>query len=266
MNRQFHTNQQMVSSENGQIELGRLENNPPFGTDQLIASSEYKQIEYYTKYINPQFHENRRIVTNSNENHPFKERSASQLLTRANEVDLEPPQNFKSNQQSLDSVENFIKEETKHANINPLQQMDANISSITQTELQAETFHNNTVLVNSSFEKNSNVDLKGTPKEYGYSRNSVNNSGQNGCNPFQKKTVGYRLEKEKFKKTLKSSRLNGIGEELNTYDSGKNKLLKQCLNNNAENVYVCDMTKTTFNQISKEFVVMISDKSNLYTR
>ncbi|GFQ67460.1 hypothetical protein TNCT_294361 [Trichonephila clavata] len=198
-NPQFRTNQSTFSSEYSQMKYHSKEMNPQFGTNKRIVSPGYIQMENCSKDKDPQFNANPRIVTNENENQPLGERISSQQLIRVNELDLKPPQNFKSNELNLDPGGNFVNGGTKYANTNPFQQMHANISSLTQNELQGETFHYKTSLFNWSFKQPSNVDSKETAKQCDNSKRSVSVKGnQIGCNIYHKNKFGYCLAEEKL--------------------------------------------------------------------
>ncbi|GFY75552.1 hypothetical protein TNIN_312731 [Trichonephila inaurata madagascariensis] len=226
LNPQFDTSQITVSSEYNQVEFGRHEMIPLFDSNQLTLSSEYSHMEYCTNDMNPQINENQRTVTNKN--HPFLGRIFSQRLTRISEGDLKPAQNFKSNEQKLDSVDSCINGEMKSANPKPLHQIDANISSINQNVLQSETFQTNTFLLNSSFKKHFNVDSKETQKESANFRRSVSIKGnQVGCNSYHKNTFEYCLGEKQFRETLDSSPCNDIRKESNTYDSSFRQSIQQ---------------------------------------
>ncbi|GFY75558.1 hypothetical protein TNIN_312791 [Trichonephila inaurata madagascariensis] len=172
-NLQCKSKQRMGSSEDGEMKFRRLENIPQFDTNKRSVSNEYNEIEYCTKYVNPQFNANLRTVTNEYEIDSFMGISPSQQLSRLHEADIEHCENFKKKEQNLDCVKNFIKGGMNYTNPKSLQQMDANISSITQNVVQAETFYKNTFLLNSLYNKNPKVFSKRpTPKEYEYSRQS----------------------------------------------------------------------------------------------
>ncbi|GFQ69947.1 hypothetical protein TNCT_9391 [Trichonephila clavata] len=224
----------ILPSEYSRNEYGSYEMNPQLDTNQLIMSSECSHLEYCTEEMNPQINENERTVTNAIENHSFMRRISSQQLTTLNEIDIEPPQNFKCNQQSLDSVESFFNGETKYANTKPLQQMEAMNTSVIQNGIQDEIFNNKTLVFNTSFKENSNVDSKGTPKEFDDSRRSISNKRNPiGCDPY-KRTFECCLSEEKFRETLNFTRLSGIGTDPNAYDSYlkttvKSKSSKFCL-------------------------------------
>ncbi|GFQ93627.1 hypothetical protein TNCT_358341 [Trichonephila clavata] len=157
---QLDINQLILSSQYSRIEYGRYGMNPQHDTNQLITSSECGHLEYCSEEMNPQINENQRTVSNSNENHSFVGRISSQQLTTVNEINLEPPQNFKCNQQSLDPVESFINGETKYANTKPLLQIEAINTSIIQNGLQDDIFNNKSLVFNAPFKKISNVDSK----------------------------------------------------------------------------------------------------------
>ncbi|GFW26829.1 zinc finger protein 184 [Trichonephila clavipes] len=180
--------------------------------------------------MNPQVNENQRTVTNANKNQSFKGRT-SQQLTRLNAMDLEHRKNIKSNQHNLDSVESFINAGTRYTNTKPLQQMDASISLITQNKVHAEMFHNKNFAPTTLLTNYFNVDSQETPEKYEYSRRSVSyTKNRKGCVVHQKMTFAYCLGAEKFRETSSHS---GSSTEPN-----------------AENVYACDMCKTTFNSKS----------------
>ncbi|GFR05649.1 hypothetical protein TNCT_283721 [Trichonephila clavata] len=217
---QLDINQLILPSEYSRIEYGRYEMNPQHDSNQLILSSKCSHLEYCTEEMNPQINEYQQTVKNANENHSIVGRISSQQLNTVNEIDIEPPQNFKYNQQSLDSVESFFNGETKYANTKPLQQMEAINTSVTQNGLQDEIFNNKKLVFNASFKKNSNAGSKGTPKECDDSRRSISNKRNTiGCNPYHKKTFEYCLNEEKFQETLNFSRHSGIGTEPNSFDS-----------------------------------------------
>ncbi|GFR14827.1 hypothetical protein TNCT_188071 [Trichonephila clavata] len=147
MDPQLDTNQPTLPSDYSQMEYYNKERNPQLDKAQLIISSKYSLINYFTQDTNPQVNTNPRTVTNAYKNPSFVGRNPYQPLTRVNEVDEEPPQNFNRNQYHLDSVENFINGETKYVNTKALEQMHPNISSINQNELQSETFQSKTFFI-----------------------------------------------------------------------------------------------------------------------